>query len=93
MSEAALIGLDWGTTSFRAALMDRTGRVVDRRAAPCGILSVAERRFDAVLDAEIAAWERAHADVPILASGMISSRQGWVETPYVSCPSGQNGLG
>ena len=88
MSEATLIGLDWGTTSFRAALMDRTGRVVDRRAAPCGILSVAERRFDAVLDAEIAAWERAHADVPILASGMISSRQGWVETPYLACPAG-----
>ena len=89
----ALIGLDWGTTSFRAALMDRTGRVLARRAASCGILSVSEGRFDDVLDAEIGAWERAHPDAPILASGMISSRQGWVETPYVSCPSGQNGLG
>ena len=85
---AALIGLDWGTSSFRAALMDESGRVLDRRAAPRGILSVSEGRFDAVLDAEIADWERAHPDIPILASGMISSRQGWVETPYIACPAG-----
>jgi 2-dehydro-3-deoxygalactonokinase len=28
------------------------------------------------------------ADVPLIASGMIGSRQGWVEAPYCECPAG-----
>jgi 2-keto-3-deoxy-galactonokinase len=53
---------------------------------------VAERRFDEVLDAEIAAWERAHADVPILASSMISSRHSWSRHPMSAARPGKNGL-
>ena len=83
----ALIGLDWGTTSFRAALIDGQGRVVARRAGPHGILSVSAGAFEAVLDSQIHDWERDNPEAPILASGMITSRQGWVETPYLHCPA------
>lgn len=85
--EAALIGLDWGTTSFRAYLLDRDGHVLERRAEPAGILQVRDNDFERVFMAEVGPWLDART-VPVIASGMITSRQGWVETPYLDCPAG-----
>ncbi|MGH6923894.1 MAG: 2-dehydro-3-deoxygalactonokinase [Propylenella sp.] len=87
MARAALIGVDWGTSSLRAFLLDAGGNILDRREGPHGILTVKDGNFAAVLAAEIAAWlER--AKVPVLLSGMIGSRQGWVEAPYLDAPAG-----
>ena len=80
----ALIGLDWGTTSFRAYFMDRDGTVQDSRDCRTGILHVEPDAFDDVLESAMAETGRA---IPIIASGMITSRQGWVETPYLDCPA------
>ncbi|MDX1540043.1 MAG: 2-dehydro-3-deoxygalactonokinase [Geminicoccaceae bacterium] len=88
---AALMGIDWGTTSFRAYLLDRQGDILERREAPAGILQVADRAFEDVLISEVGPWlERDR--VPVIASGMITSRQGWVETPYLPCPAGAGNL-
>lgn len=92
MSQAALIGIDWGTSSFRAVLFAPDGRVLARRAGPHGILSAPGGAFEPVLEAQIGDWTRAHPQAPILASGMITSRQGWVETPYLACPAGAREL-
>lgn len=89
---AALIGLDWGTTSFRAYRIDADGAVVERRMAPRGILQVEGGAFEAALNEEIGDWLAAAPDIPVLASGMITSRQGWLEAPYVGCPAGADGL-
>ena len=82
---AALIAIDWGTTSFRAYRLDAHGAVVDSRSAPKGILSVAPGGFPAVLEAQIGDWL---GDAPVVMSGMVGSRQGWMEAPYVPCPAG-----
>lgn len=88
MSEsAALIGVDWGTSAFRAFLLDGGGAILDRRSGPYGILAVADGDFGAVLSQQIGEWLTA-SPVPVLMSGMIGSRQGWIEAPYVSCPAG-----
>jgi 2-dehydro-3-deoxygalactonokinase len=79
------IGLDWGTTSFRAYLVDKGGEVTDQVSAPEGILAVKGGAFEQALESRIAKWDKA---LPIVASGMITSRQGWVELPYVDCPAG-----
>ena len=79
------IGVDWGTTSFRAYLMDGAGVVVDQVSAAEGILSVKDGAFEATLEAHIKNWD---VTLPIIASGMITSRQGWIELPYVDCPAG-----
>jgi 2-dehydro-3-deoxygalactonokinase len=84
---AALIGIDWGTSNFRAFLLDEGGAILDRRSGPHGILAVKDRDFGAVLDAEVAEWLQ-QSRVPVLMSGMIGSRQGWLETPYVTAPAG-----
>lgn len=81
----SFIGLDWGTTSFRAYLVNEAGTVVDQVAAAEGILAVKDGAFEATLERRIAAWDKS---LPVIASGMITSRQGWIELPYVDCPAG-----
>jgi len=88
MTAAVLIGIDWGTTSFRAYRIDAEGRVIETREAPAGILAVRDGDFAGVLEREIGPWLAAEPEVPVIASGMITSRQGWLEVPYCPCPAG-----
>jgi 2-dehydro-3-deoxygalactonokinase len=84
---AALIAIDWGTTSFRAALVDGAGVVLDRMESPAGILNVPDGDFGAAFDQFVGPWLQQHK-VPVVAGGMIGSRQGWYEAPYCECPAG-----
>ena len=84
----ALLGLDWGTTSLRAYRLDGDGRILDSRSGEAGILRVAGGDFAAALLAAIGDWLAAAPEAPVIASGMIGSRQGWLEVPYVPCPAG-----
>ncbi len=79
------IALDWGTTSFRAYLADVAGGIGESNSAPEGILAVKDGDFDAALERHIGKWDVA---LPVVAAGMITSRQGWIELPYVACPAG-----
>jgi 2-dehydro-3-deoxygalactonokinase len=88
MLEQGIIAADWGTTNLRAFRVDRDGRVVDRRMAELGILNVADGQFDKAFDDTLGDWLAAAPGVPVLLSGMIGSRQGWREAPYVDCPAG-----
>lgn len=82
-----MIAVDWGTTSLRAYRLDATGQVTERRASPQGILAIPEGGFEAVLRASTADWLAA-GETRILLSGMVGSRQGWREAPYLPCPAG-----
>ncbi len=77
--------VDWGTSSFRAYRFAPDGAVAEQRRADAGILSVAEGAFEMVLRREIGDWLGPDADVWL--SGMITSRNGWVETPYAEAPA------
>ena len=87
MSDAALIGVDWGTSNFRAFLLDASGAILDRRSGPHGIMTVSDGTFRADARRRIGEW-LSDGRLPILMSGMIGSRQGWVEAPYVATPLG-----
>lgn len=78
------IALDWGTTSFRAYIVNGDGTIIDRRSAAQGILAVAGGDFEGALEAQIGDWDRS---LPVIAAGMITSRQGWMERPYLECPA------
>jgi 2-dehydro-3-deoxygalactonokinase len=82
-----LIAIDWGTSSFRAYRLSAEGALLDKRSAPLGILQVQASRFAEALGSQIADWLGA-GEAPVVMSGMIGSRQGWQEVPYVSCPAG-----
>lgn len=83
----ALVSIDWGTTSFRAYLADARGAVIDQAASDKGIMAVTGGRFVDVLTAAVKPWIDRHGRMPVVMSGMIGSRQGWVEAPYVKCPA------
>ncbi len=86
--ERYVIGLDWGISSFRAYLMAGTEEILDTVANDSGILQVADGSFEEVLEASVGHWLRRYPAAPVIASGMIGSRQGWLEAPYISCPAG-----
>ena len=83
-----LVGVDWGTSTLRAALL-RDGAAVEERSAPRGILNVAAGEFRAVLHELCGDWLDGRLG---LISGMAGSRQGWVEAPYCECPAAQGDL-
>jgi 2-dehydro-3-deoxygalactonokinase len=78
------IALDWGTTSFRAYHVGIDGSMLKEISSANGILSVNDGAFEAALENHISTWDKS---LPILAAGMITSRQGWIELPYVDCPA------
>jgi 2-dehydro-3-deoxygalactonokinase len=82
-----MIGVDWGTTSFRAYRIAPGGTIRDRRSALRGILNVPDSRYADTLREEIGPW-LAGGENHVLLSGMIGSRQGWLETAYLPCPAG-----
>lgn len=79
------VGMDWGSTRLRAYLFDAAGVLVDRQAAELGLRNMARDRFAEVFRQTVAPW-RDHVDRVFL-SGMVTSRTGWLETPYLSCPA------
>jgi 2-dehydro-3-deoxygalactonokinase len=81
---AALIALDWGTTSLRGWLIAVDGAILDRRVGGPGILGVGDADFATAYRRFVDDWPA----LPTLASGMVGSKQGWVEAPYVGCPGG-----
>lgn len=89
-SDTALLALDWGTTSARAYRVAADGTVLEARTAPLGIQAVRNGAFAAALDTLLGSWSVLTA--PRLACGMIGSRQGWVEAPYVACPASSREL-
>jgi 2-dehydro-3-deoxygalactonokinase len=87
-----MIAIDWGTSSFRAYRLDASGALADRRTAPLGIMHVEGGRFAEALEAQVGDWLAA-GEGPVVMSGMIGSRQGWKEAPYVGCPAGAEQIG
>ncbi len=81
-----VIAVDWGTSSFRAYRLGPEGAVEERRESAQGILRVEQGGFAKALAAEIGAWLKMHPDALVVMSGMIGSRQGWLEVPYCPCP-------
>lgn len=85
---AQLIGLDWGTTSLRAHVLGPGGKVLDRKESNLGILADHEDGFEGTFVRMVSDWLGRDPGLPVIASGMITSRNGWVETPYVPVPGG-----
>ncbi|MDO5612324.1 MAG: 2-dehydro-3-deoxygalactonokinase [Paracoccus sp. (in: a-proteobacteria)] len=76
------IAADWGTTNLRVWAM-AGARIVDSRRSDQGMGVLRPGDFAAVLADMTQGWPAA---VPVIACGMVGSRQGWVEAPYVPVP-------
>jgi len=76
-----MIAIDWGTSSLRGYRLAADGRVLEQRRSDQGI-GASQGRFAATLAPLIDGWP---GDVVLC--GMIGSRNGWIELPYVPCPA------
>lgn len=75
------IAADWGTTNLRLWAM--SGRsVVEKRTSDRGMGVLTPDQFAPTLARATEGWPA----VPVIASGMVGSRQGWVEAPYAPTP-------
>ena len=81
-----LIGIDWGSSNLRAALLDAHGQLIDRRESSDGVFTVKAGAFGPALLSLCGDWIAEHP-LPVLACGMIGSKQGMVDVPYVACPA------
>lgn len=84
-----LIGIDWGTSSLRGYWLDAHGAIRETRARPWGVRQLPEGGFDMALADLTAGWPL----LPRLACGMIGSRNGLQEVPYLTLPVAATQLG
>jgi 2-dehydro-3-deoxygalactonokinase len=80
------IAVDWGTSSFRAALIAPDGEILEELAQPRGVLSFKPGEFAPYLISTCAGLTKAGGQSFVL-SGMIGSKDGLVEVPYCPCPA------
>jgi 2-dehydro-3-deoxygalactonokinase len=81
------IAVDWGTTNRRAWALGPGGQVVGDRADSAGLLAIRDRRFADSLESFLGDWLKSSASTPVVIAGMVGSRMGWVEVPYVAAPA------
>ena len=85
-TDRPFIAVDWGVSSFRAALIAPDGEILDELAEPRGVLSFKKGEFAAYLIAACAAYVKAGGHFYLL-SGMVGSKNGLAEVPYCPCPA------
>lgn len=84
-------GIDWGSSSFRAYRFDASQNIIDTVNTAAGLKSFstasvpADSPFERYLFETIGDW--LEPGDTVLLSGMVTSRTGWQETPYLPCPA------
>lgn len=78
------IAVDWGTTACRAWAVSAEGAVLGSARSRLGMSTLEKAGFEGALKDLAGQW--LGRDVPVIACGMVGSRQGWVEAPYAKVP-------
>ena len=78
------IAVDWGTSNLRVWLMGPGGGLAKAQSDD-GMGRLSRDAFEPALLALISPWLGAGV-MPVMACGMVGSRQGWCEAPYRAVP-------
>lgn len=81
-----LIIVDWGTTSFRAWLVDADGTVRDEIADGKGMRALRRDAFAAYCAERLRPWRTTPPLPPVYLAGMVGSPQGWETAPQPPLP-------
>jgi 2-dehydro-3-deoxygalactonokinase len=76
------VAVDWGTTNRRIFVVGGDGVILDRIADDYGVSSLVASQFEKEIG-----QLRGRYKTPIMLAGMIGSKRGWIEAPYVRCPA------
>ncbi|HEX8666258.1 MAG TPA: 2-dehydro-3-deoxygalactonokinase [Beijerinckiaceae bacterium] len=78
---------DWGTSRFRAYLVDGEA-IVDRVSSDEGVSNLREGQHREVFLRHCRPWLDREPEAPVALVGMVGSREGWRMAPYAECPAG-----
>jgi 2-dehydro-3-deoxygalactonokinase len=84
------IAVDWGTSNLRAWAMEAGGTARDMITSDKGMAGLSPEAFEPTLLSLIDPW-LGRDPLPVLACGMVGSRQGWMEAPYRTAPTTPHG--
>ncbi|MFE0500101.1 2-dehydro-3-deoxygalactonokinase [Lysobacter soli] len=84
-SSDSIVGINWGSSNFRAHLIAPDGTVTDSLEAAAGVASLPRDGMVDVAERVRARWPDA---TRVYAAGMIGSNVGWTDAGYVDCPAG-----
>ena len=94
----SVVGINWGSTNFRAYLIGADGVLLDEFSRPSGVARLARPGMEALMRELALQWpehvppaSRYHSAV--YAAGMIGTTVGWQEAPCVVAPAGLAELG
>ncbi len=83
-----VIGINWGSSNFRAYRIDASGTIIDEMAKPAGVAGLGREGMVTTIAELRARWPDAgEKGARVYASGMIGSNIGWADAPYVSAPA------
>ncbi|MGC3873171.1 2-dehydro-3-deoxygalactonokinase [Halomonas sp. GXIMD04776] len=88
-----LIVIDWGTSNFRAFLVDaESGKRLESRRSEAGLRSLSSAEFPHYCAAQIGDWREGDDPPPVYLAGMVGSARGWREAPQLDLPVSANDL-
>lgn len=87
MTEPAMLGVDWGTTNRRAWALDRAGKVLAEHGDGEGLLAVKPGGFARSFADFAKPWLETRRKLPVVMCGMVGSKLGWSEAPYIASPA------
>ncbi|SEL14299.1 2-dehydro-3-deoxygalactonokinase [Pseudoxanthomonas sp. GM95] len=88
-ANAPIVGINWGSTNFRAFLIDADGQVLDKVEQPRGIAGLDRAQMQLMVEELASRWPQAGQ---VYACGMVGSNIGWSDAGYLECPATPAGL-
>ena len=89
----ACILADWGTTNLRVWAVRPDQTMEGPRTSQMGLLGVEGGRFAEALAEACGDWLAGPKSVPVVMCGMVGSKLGWKEVPYLPTPLALGDLG
>ncbi len=92
MGAGRIVVVDWGTTAFRAWLVEADGTVIDEIASGRGMRDLARDAFAPYCAERLAPWRAGSTPPPVYMAGMVGAAQGWRLAPQPRLPIGLSDL-
>ncbi len=83
--QPAIIAIDWGSSRFRAYLLDHRYQILEKKETMDGMLQTTQHPH-AIFSTHCNTWLEQKPNLPVIMSGTVGSNIGWVNTHYVNCP-------
>ncbi|WP_086930428.1 2-dehydro-3-deoxygalactonokinase [Agarilytica rhodophyticola] len=80
-----VLAIDWGSSKFRAFLLDENYRVLESIETYEGVLHSQQTPRD-IFYKHCQPWLSEYPDLIVLMSGSVGGNLGWINTHYIPCP-------